>query len=265
MLHTNIFVARGDMRAVLLLVAIVAWADTPAVTLTVAGSRPVAKAVENLIERYGYAITYEDPRYAYEGDLKDVAAQVRKDFDKYPSGRAPKTIVPKGGELTINYSTADPATILNELVQARAANGARFHVEQTDDYFHMVPTDRRDSQGNWEAHASVLNIPISLVPEDRTERETIQVICDVVSQNSDVRVVLGGKYMFVTESIDEGANPKRPYRIGADNEPARTVLLRALESVRKGTGEHLTWLMYYDFGIRKYALNVIPIRIGLLR
>jgi hypothetical protein len=260
MLHMNTIIrARRNMRAVLLLVGVAASVGIPAATITVEGSRPVAKVVENLIEKYGYAITYEDPRYAYEEDLKDVAAQVRKDFDKYPPGQAPKTIVPKGGALTVSYSTEDPASILNQVVQTRTANGARFHVERTGDYFHIVPTERRDAEGRWEAHNSVLEIPISLVAHDRTEREMIQAICDAVSENSDVRIILGGKYMVITGFAEEGAEPKRLYRMGADNEPARKVLLRALESVGKVTGERLTWLMYYDFGLRKYALNVIPI------
>jgi hypothetical protein len=63
-------------------------------TLTVESSRPVAKAVETLIARYDHAITYEDPRYAFEDDLEDATARVRKDFPASPAGAGAKTNVP---------------------------------------------------------------------------------------------------------------------------------------------------------------------------
>jgi hypothetical protein len=74
--------------------------------LSVNDGSPVAKAIEELVARYGYVITYEDPRYAYEGDLQDVTTQVRRDLDQYPPGKAPKVIVPRGGKLSVTLSTS---------------------------------------------------------------------------------------------------------------------------------------------------------------
>ncbi len=62
-------------------------------TLDVEAPRPVATAVQAFVERYGYFITYEDPRYAFDGDLQDVAWRVRKDIYEYLPGTAPKLVV----------------------------------------------------------------------------------------------------------------------------------------------------------------------------
>src|ERR1700744_794113 len=41
-------------------------------TLTVNDPRPIAEAVRTLEYKYGYVITYEDPRYIHPDDLQDT-------------------------------------------------------------------------------------------------------------------------------------------------------------------------------------------------
>ena len=45
--------------------------DQPPVKLSVNDPRPVAEAVKQLQEKYGWIITYEDPRLSNESDLLD--------------------------------------------------------------------------------------------------------------------------------------------------------------------------------------------------
>jgi hypothetical protein len=62
------------------------------VNLAVDDPRPVAKAVLSLISQYGYQITYEDPPYAYQGDLAD----------RYVNGF--KDRIPAGGTLNVSFT-----------------------------------------------------------------------------------------------------------------------------------------------------------------
>ena len=55
-------------------------------TRRVEGPRPLAKALEALAWQYEYRVSYEDPMYAYEQDIKDVTLQVRNDLDRVPTG-----------------------------------------------------------------------------------------------------------------------------------------------------------------------------------
>src|SRR5687768_12629780 len=77
--------------------------------ISVDDARPVARAAETLEQKYGWVVTYEDPRYAHESDLVDVTEKVRKDLDEYKPGQAPKLFVPKGGQLDFEYDV-DPLT-----------------------------------------------------------------------------------------------------------------------------------------------------------
>jgi hypothetical protein len=75
------------------------------VEIDVDDPRPVAAAVDQLVARFGYAITYEDPRYAFSDDLKDVTAEVGRDLArKYPKNDAPRILVPAGGQLRISVN-----------------------------------------------------------------------------------------------------------------------------------------------------------------
>jgi hypothetical protein len=49
--------------------------DNGSVLLKIDSGRPVDRAVNTLQTRYGYVITYEDPRYTNEDGLQDVAAK----------------------------------------------------------------------------------------------------------------------------------------------------------------------------------------------
>jgi hypothetical protein len=60
--------------------------DHGVTTLAVESPRPIATAVQTLVSRYGVVITYEDPRYAYAGDLQDVANLVRKETPRLCRG-----------------------------------------------------------------------------------------------------------------------------------------------------------------------------------
>ena len=168
--------------------------------LSVDDPRPVAKAVEELVARYDYVITYEDPRFLYEGDLQDVATQVRRDLDQYPPGKAPKVIVPRGGKLAVTLPSSasvnmqTSASVLDQLTRAQSirGEGGHFRVVQVGDVFHVAPTEVRDRNGNWIARSSILDIPISLPMEDRSEVGMLDAIVKAVSAEAHVKVYLGG-------------------------------------------------------------------------
>jgi hypothetical protein len=129
---------------------------TGQIDLTVDDPRPVAKVMEQLSARFGYVITYEDPRYAYVDDLRDVTSEVRKDLAKYAPGGAPKVLVPAGGSLSLRYAgpmqsdkPMDPIDVVRQVldVQSSRSNGGTFTVERTGDVLHVVPTSVRDKNG----------------------------------------------------------------------------------------------------------------------
>jgi hypothetical protein len=224
--------------------------------LSVDDPRPVAKAMELLTARHGYVITYEDPPYSHESEIKDVTLQVRRDLDKFEPGKAPKVFVPRGGRLDLSYSVssetghpADPAALIQEVLDAHAAGdqGGVFRLEQSGEVFHVVPVKVRNSAGEWVDHASILDVAITL-PAPAHERrlaDTVDAICDAVSDATGENVWVGSMPTnFFMQHFD---------RLEARDEIARNVLMRALA----GKKRKLTWRLFYGPGREQsYALNI---------
>src|SRR2546430_7117656 len=57
--------------------------ETGTETVSVNSGRPVGEAALQLEKRYGWTITYEDPKYVNNAEIADVTLHVRKDLDKY--------------------------------------------------------------------------------------------------------------------------------------------------------------------------------------
>lgn len=226
------------------------------VAIVVDDPRPIAKAIQTLVSEYGYVITYEDPRYAYEGDLQNVTTQIRRDANKYAPDKAPKVIGPLGGKLTLNIPpvtrSQDMVSALNQLIQYKTKNGGHFRVQQTADVIHVIPTEVRDVNGNWSTNPSILDVPISMPLEKRTEYGTMNAICNAVSLAAHVNIRIGA-------GIGQGVMPDGDtpqYPLEASNESARSVLLRALASTNN---RRRTWMLLYDFGEKAYFLSILGV------
>ncbi len=227
------------------------YGQTDAVAVIVDDPRPVAAAVLSLTQSYPVTITYEDPRYEYLDDIRDVTDEVRRSFK--PSSN--RILIPLGGVLEATYQvsrdTGQPSSVadaLQNIVDAKNANpvGGRFGVFQSGDAFHVVPTETRDGNGAWVAQESILSTPISFSSEELNGYELIERILKQVSETSGANI-LG-------LSAERFANAFFRYtgRVEAKDEPARDVLLRALHSI----SPRFTWHLNYDPSGRYYVFAV---------
>jgi hypothetical protein len=204
------------------------------VVLKIDSTRPVERAAETFQSRYGYVISYEDPLYTYEDDLQDDAPKIVRDYSRYAPGTAPKLMGPKGGQLTLrlpassSITSDELATALRQLVEAQASShqgGGHFRVEQAGDVFHVIPTEVRDRNGNWARYSSPLDAPISLPVQDRSEKELYRAIAEAASAATGVSI-----HAMVNGGIVTGPLlPEPRFNVGAIQERARDVLLRALQ------------------------------------
>lgn len=234
-----------------------AKAQTSGTTLKITDSpRPVLQAIMDLTKKYGYVITYEDPKYVYQDDMKDVT-QERRDLSQFPAGRAPKTYELIGGGLTLklpNQAEIDESMmygLLSQLVQSwfdSNQGGGHFQVQQQDGIFHVSPTDARDSNGNWRSTQSILGSPISLPTQSRDDWQTYKAIGWAVSAVVGIKIVT-----LVNGGIVLGGAPDaKEYVLGAQDEPASSVLMRAFNIM----GKRRTWYLLYEPTLRAYVLNI---------
>jgi len=220
--------------------------------LSVEAPRPLDLGARTLANQYHLLITYEDPRYSYSADIVDRAPIVRTDYRTFPPGKAPTLFGPIGGNLSVSFTSTDASTMLQQLIQAQNASptGGRFQIETTGSMYHLVPTQVRDANGNWDNQQSILDIPISIVRVSRTANELLSSICEAVAQINLTTINIA------TAAPRQTDEPPR-YSFSANSEPARNVLIRALTTIAPDQGQ-LTWALYYDVQSRQYFMNFLP-------
>jgi Protein of unknown function (DUF1553)/Protein of unknown function (DUF1549) len=228
-----------------------------ALKISVEDGRPVSKAIETLEDKYGWIITYEDPRYVHNSEIVDVALKVRRDLDQYKPGEVPPVLVPKGGALEFTYLVepgtnlpTDPARVVQNLLDAQNASGnaGRFRLETSPQIMHVIPTTMKNAGGALVPQVSALDTIISLPAVERSVERKMAAICETVSRASDIPMVLGS---YPTNSFIQSSD-----RQGATNQKARDVLVDTFESMTKESGPCLSWRLNYSPGYKRYVLNI---------
>ncbi len=230
----------------------------PLETIRVDDPRPLAEAIRILEKQCHCVITYEDPPYICSGEVADVTASVRRDYD--PANpydpKKPRVLVPRGGpfEFESRVSLALEAMESQELVLRllladyhKQGYPGGFRLLQTASAFHVVPSTVTTQEGQVERHRPVLDTRISIPPGSRTAREMLKEIVEGVSKEAGVMVVTGlMPWNLLFRVRVEGS---------ASNEPARAVLSRTLQA----TNTKLSWQLFYDPGTKDYVLNLHPV------
>ncbi len=220
-----------------------------ALTINVVGPRPLAVAVRDLEQRYGWIVTYEDPPYVYEGDVEDITRLVARDYRP----TTPKLVGPRSGVFVFDYvvprgmATPDPAVLLRELVEAYNVSGSAgaFALTRTGRVFHVVPAASRDSAGTVRPRLSILDTKITIPDGERNALGMIESIRDAVNQSKGTAIIIGTVPLNLLARVR--------LRQGAHNESARAVLLRTLEA----TGRKLSWQLLNDgTSAASYGLNI---------
>lgn len=228
-----------------------ARAQTESVEVFVDDPRPLHEAVYQFVRRHPITVTYEDPRFEFAGDVRDVTDQVRRT----PNPENHRTIVPRNSVLQTSYvvtiDTGQPvnvASALQGMVEAKNANptGGRFEVYQSGQAFHIVPVEIRRRNGAWVKQTSVLDAAISLTVQETDGEHLLQAILQQASAASgqDIR---GPVFPSLS-------NPLFRYRgrVDVNNESAREVLMTTLRSINPRYSWTLSYLpsdRYYVFGI----------------
>jgi hypothetical protein len=86
----------------------------------------------------------------------------------------------------------------------------------------------------------------------------IDAICAAVSSAAKIKVVAATDILRMGLRSDETGPPK--YSLGAENERARTVLMRVLAQIAPDRGR-ISWLLFYSNEERsaEYVLNLMPV------
>jgi hypothetical protein len=217
--------------------------------ITVQSGRPLAEALHVFEQRYGWIITYEDPRYEHESDIVDVTESVRRD-----GNLSQRVLVPRGGTFSFqpavppsNATAGEVSTIIGALLDAyhSSGNAGVFRLQNTGTVFHVSPYQIKGRSGYLTTQASVLDEIASI--GERKERSVYNAMSDVLDS---VSAATGRRLLIGMVPINLLA--RKMYEDGATPQPARELLTRILGA----TGFGLSWQLFYDPGLGIYMFNV---------
>lgn len=221
--------------------------------ILVSDSRPVAAATKVLEEKYGWIVTYEDPRYEYEGDLIDKTDPAYRRAN--PNGL--RALIPRGGQIKLDYQViaskgvpASPDTLIQSLLDTNAMldNPGRFSLTRTGNILHVIPSQVRNQQGRLVSDYPILNTRVTFPEQKRSVLSTLELTVKAISQAIQTKVIIGSVPLSLLMNTEVTQS--------ARNEAARSVLLKSLEA----TKTPLSWQLFYDPGLKWFALNVHPVR-----
>jgi hypothetical protein len=217
-----------------LMAAFLVNASAASNTITVQDARPVAKAIQELNERYGWQITYEDPPYRDVSDMPDVTPSVQEGSSVAPGTSYAN--VPKAAILSfpLPATNKDELSTVNAVVKSynEGHRGFEFAVVHGAGLLHVVPRQMTGSSGNLEPVKPVLDTLITIEPKERTSYALIEEVLKKVSIATNTHVDMGGVPVNMLDNMKTS--------IGGSGKTARSILEQwILES-----DAPLSWLLF---------------------
>jgi hypothetical protein len=228
-------------------------------TITVQDPRPVAKAIEELENRYGWQITYEDPPYIHNSDITDVTdtpwpgATIQSLSQLQSLQREPaahhRTLVPKGGSLSFTLPSANPVEFgaVEALVKSYNASrgGNVFAVVHGVGLLHVVPRNVTGLFGYLEPVKPVLDTVITVEQKERTALALLEEVCRKISIGTNTNVFVGESPINMLIQMKTS--------IGGSRKTARSIL----DQLILESGAPLSWQLFYGpDNPEGYALNI---------
>lgn len=211
--------------------------------------RPLDQAIIAIRQKYGWIVDYEDPPYGFNELVDDTDPNWRK---AHPEANGVTRVA--GGlftttfDLGIDMSSGSPdeERALDKIVAdyEASANPGRFMLKrESSGRFSVVGVGIRDSNGSEKSVTPILDDRISLPLQERTVSDTIQLILQAVSENSEYKVVVGSAPLNLALQTRT--------KVGGDNVPARQLLTKAASATRFP----LVWALLYDADMHCYFIN----------
>jgi len=224
---------------------------------TIRAPRAVADAVLIIEKKYQHVITYEDPRYAYEGEKGDLVDVTNPSITLPPGVKrlADRVLDMKSRVVSFNQSAwpesarpEDVEALTQTILTSYAKNGVgTFRLLRTGATLHVIPTLVRNESGEWVDDGSILDVRLNFAKQRVSGMEALSMVTAALHANVDVGTLAVQNLML-----------QHQFELEAKDEPARSVLLRLFSS----TGWPLSWHLYYGPDVKRYALNVHSINDG---
>jgi hypothetical protein len=252
------FEVRSLIVATFIGTGLTAGAETgPVARIVVDDGSPVYRVVRELERRYGWYMTYEDPPFQHASELRDVT---HPEYRRTHPNEAP-ALLPRTRHFEFAYSTPEDGTApnlrdtLDVLYRSynTSGNPGVFADDHIGAFVHIHPLRVLRPDGTVSAHQSVMATPVSFPNQQRTAYDTLLILLSQVSEKSGQNISLG--------NISTNALMTASGEHGADNRPARDVLVDVFEDINRLSMEffnhprHIVWDLLYDPTFKCYFFS----------
>jgi hypothetical protein len=201
--------------------------------------RPLAQVADALRQKYGWTIDYEDPRFTSPSDLVVVEGP-------------PRQTLPAGGDFKIEFPGNNPQEekVLTTAVNSYNLSGhaGRFELRKGEgDRFALVGIKALDASGKLAAQPVLLDAPIAISNEHRTASAMLSLLCQKLSENQHLAVVLGVTPRRILDRTDVS--------VGGAETAARKLLSQTLAATQR----RLYWELVFDPDAKRYMLDVFAL------
>ena len=211
------------------------------------GPRPLLRAIQALQDKYGWMVDYEDPQYPADLDLTTNAPSLPQ--RRHPNGGNLK------GSFSVEFNSGpapdsppDENSVLKIVVESYNQSDADGQFElrkEQDGRFDVVGIGVRGQNGEVSSPGPILDLLITLKTKRRSVQETVALICQKVSQRSQIPAAPIG--------IADSVHGHGTVAVGGMTVSARTMLSRTLSAVRE---KPLSWRLLYDATGKSYELKL---------
>lgn len=211
-----------------------------AIQIVANSPRPLAQILDSLREKYGWAVSYEDPQFTSKLDL------VQTDD---PTNRPARNQRPAGGPFSVEFPSNPPneQSTLQLIVDSynRSNNPGRFELRKTEPrHFAVVGVEAHDRRGQVSRQRVAFDLPITIPSQQRTAGDTVLMICRTIATKSGVPVTLGVSPRRVLDQA--------PVTVGGAPKPARELLLQTLAATQRS----FYWQLLFDPNSGGYFLEI---------
>gem|GEM_PF-3227268 len=233
--------------------AVAAWAQNPEAgrvdrrgdraVLIADAPRPLDSAAITLAQEFGIAISVEDPSTVFQGDRKDVNTEVSR-----ASNPNRRVLIPKGGRLEIPFALDSagmpkdvPGLIRDLVTAANRLLPFAYRVDTEGNRVTLVPTKSTDALGRITDVTPLLDRRVTIPLGTRPIAVSAGLMAEALATQTGMRV-----------HCCQGASTGIPWGMqeiafAANNEPARSVLMRLLGAAAPGQSDRAYWLQRCDF------------------
>ncbi|MCC6585228.1 MAG: hypothetical protein IT168_00795 [Bryobacterales bacterium] len=226
--------------------------------------RPMMTMADQLQQRFGIAINYEDPRYEYKDDVSDVTATVLNAAQRQANPNA-RILIPRGGTVSVAAAGVRPGQPMDAAVVLESAKAeheaaslpGRFTITQTPLAVFVEPRQIRTSSSNWANVTPMLSTRIRFPRLRRTAADTLSLIVAEAAKGAGTKVELVSAPIGVFAAIE--------VELGNEDQPARAALIALFERVSARLvpdGRERTLFSYrmlFDPGLRHYVLSIATV------